>query len=278
VARFGEDGLRPMRAIRFVAQLGFDLDGPTGEAIPGALPVVRRVAAERLTDELSKLLVASHPAAALVLLGTTGLLAVVLPPLAIRPAAEIEHALRVAAAAPPSLAHRLAALLHLLKEDGAAAALAALRLSRAAVDETLALVRAFPCLAESGAGLPPEGPAELRRWLSQVDPRRAAGLLELAEAEVTTLPPGRHQALAARVKRLKGTVAELLATSPPLSVRDLALDGRAVAEILGSAPGPQVGEGLRHLLDRVLERPEENTPERLRAALREWSAHGQGRL
>ena len=38
------------------------------------------------------------------------------------------------------------------------------------------------------------------------------------------------------------------------------------------------GEALRHLLDRVLEHPEENEPERLRAALRDWSARGGGRV
>jgi hypothetical protein len=51
-----------------------------------------------------------------------------------------------------------------------------------------------------------------------------------------------------------------------------------VAEVLGTDPGPKVGAALRHLLDRVLESPEENEPERLRAALREWSARGGGRV
>jgi tRNA nucleotidyltransferase (CCA-adding enzyme) len=43
VARFGEDGLRPLRAVRFAAQLGYDLDPATQAAIAGALPVVRKV-------------------------------------------------------------------------------------------------------------------------------------------------------------------------------------------------------------------------------------------
>ncbi len=77
---------------------------------------------------------------------------------------------------------------------------------------------------------------------------------------------------------VRAATAEVLAAAPPLAVRDLALDGRAVAEDLGAAPGPRVGEALRFLLDRVLESPEENTPERLRAALHDWSASGPGRI
>jgi tRNA nucleotidyltransferase (CCA-adding enzyme) len=275
--RFGEDGLRPMRAVRFVAQLGFALDGPTGAAIPGALPVVRRVAAERLTDELSRLLVAPHAGEALALLRSTGLLAVALPPLAAGPAAGLDHAEQVAGAAPPQLAPRLAALLHRLGADGAGRALAALRLSRAVADEAMALVQAFPCLGE-GAGLPRGGPADLRRWLSRVDPRRAEVLLDLADAERAALAPDRRDAAAARAKSVRAAVAEVLAAGPPLALRDLALDGRDVAEALGAAPGPRVGEALRYLLDRVLERPEENTPERLRAALHGWPGPGPGRI
>ncbi len=57
-----------------------------------------------------------------------------------------------------------------------------------------------------------------------------------------------------------------------------ALDGLEVAEILGAPPGPRVGEALRHLLERVLEDPSENEPQRLRAALLDWSAKGPGRI
>lgn len=276
--RFGEDGLRPMRAVRFVAQLGFELDGPTCSAIPGALPVVRRVAAERITDELSRLLVAPHAREAFPLLRGTGLLGVALPPLAAGPEGDLDHALLVSGAAAEQLAPRLAALLHRLGADGAARALGALRLSRAVADEAVALVRAFPCQGEGGAGLPACAPVELRRWLSRVEPRRAEVLLNLAEAEGAALAPDRQDAAAAQVKAARTAVAEVLAAAPPLALRDLALDGRAVGEALGATPGPKVGEALRYLLDRVLERPEENTPERLRAALHGWPGPGPGRI
>src|SRR3954451_9207303 len=59
VARFREDGLRPMRAVRQAAQLGFTIDPPTAAAIPAALDSFRKVSAERIRDELCKLLASS---------------------------------------------------------------------------------------------------------------------------------------------------------------------------------------------------------------------------
>ena len=112
------------------------------------------------------------------------------------------------------------------------------------------------------------------RW----NPKRAEGLLGLAAAELTALSSGRRLAAAAQLKRLGAAVSEVLAGEPPLSIRELALDGSAVAEALGKGPGPHIGEALRYLLDRVLEHPEENTPERLRAALLDWSASGGRRI
>lgn len=271
-ARFGEDGLRPMRAVRFVAQLGFDLDRATRAAIPGALEVVRLVAVERITDELAKLLVARHAGAALRLLRSTGLLGIVLPPLAALPPRDVRHAAAVAGEAPPDVAARLAALLHPLGAEGAGAALSSLRLARQVSEAATALVRFHPCLRTGAPALPATEPAAIRRWLSRVEPHRAETLLAMAAAEARGLPPSARGHAGADLARVRKRVTEVLRSPPPLAIRDLALDGRDVAEILGAAPGPRVGEALRHLLDRVLQDPRENDPERLRAALREWSA------
>ncbi len=81
VARFGEDGLRPLRAIRFATVLDFELDAATESAIPGALDVFRKVAPERVRDEFLKLLLAPGVERGLGLLATTGLLAAALPEL-----------------------------------------------------------------------------------------------------------------------------------------------------------------------------------------------------
>jgi tRNA nucleotidyltransferase (CCA-adding enzyme) len=276
-ARFGEDGLRPVRGVRFVAQLGFALDPATRAAIPGALQVVRRVAAERLTDELAKLLVAPHAALGLWLLRTTGLLGVVVPPVAALPARAVLHSAVVLRGAPVELPARLAVLLHQAGAD-AAAALAGLRVPRRTVDEASALLRAYPCLRARAPALPGGEPAAIRRWLAEVGPPRAPALLALAAAEAQARTFGQRAAAVAQVEALSARIAAVRRTSPPLAVSDLALDGRAVADALGVQPGPHVGEALRHLLDRVLDDPALNEPQALRAELERWWAARAGRL
>ncbi|MDR1212080.1 MAG: polynucleotide adenylyltransferase, partial [Spirochaetaceae bacterium] len=59
--RFGEDGLRPLRALRFASQLDFKLEETTLAAIAPALPSTTQVAIERVREELDKMLVSDLP-------------------------------------------------------------------------------------------------------------------------------------------------------------------------------------------------------------------------
>ncbi|MDR1899636.1 MAG: HD domain-containing protein [Treponema sp.] len=79
--RFAEDGLRPLRALRFASQLGFEVEEATLRAIPGALAVTAQVSAERVRDELCRVLNSPQPSTALRLMEQTGLLALLLPEL-----------------------------------------------------------------------------------------------------------------------------------------------------------------------------------------------------
>jgi tRNA nucleotidyltransferase (CCA-adding enzyme) len=81
IARFREDGLRPMRAVRQAAQLAFAIDPPTQAAIEPTLDVFRKVSAERIRDELLKMLGAPRPSRGLALMRDTGLLREVMPEL-----------------------------------------------------------------------------------------------------------------------------------------------------------------------------------------------------
>lgn len=270
VARFGEDGLRPMRAVRFAAQLGYDLDPATQAAIPGALPVVRKVSRERVADELTRLVIAPDAARGVQLMRATGLLGVVLPALAARPDQEVEHAISVLTATPAEPALRLAALLHGLSAGEVGRTLVELRLSRRVSDETAALVRAHACRLAGGRALP-STPADVRRWLSEAGPDRAASLVDLARAEAAA-PVQQESADGARreVEHLAEAIARIRRDRDPLTTQELALDGRAVMRILGAGPGPHVGEALRHLLERVLADPGENREDQLSIALRRW--------
>lgn len=80
--RFGEDHLRMLRAVRFAAELGFEIEPGTLEAIRELAPAIRRISAERLRDELSRILTGANPKRGFELLDATGLLDQVLPEVA----------------------------------------------------------------------------------------------------------------------------------------------------------------------------------------------------
>jgi poly(A) polymerase len=80
--RFAEDHLRLLRAVRFAAQLQFEIHPETLAAIRALAPAIERVSAERIREELQKLFAPPHAARGLVLLRDSGLLAPVLPELA----------------------------------------------------------------------------------------------------------------------------------------------------------------------------------------------------
>jgi putative nucleotidyltransferase with HDIG domain len=80
--RFSEDGLRPLRGLRFASQLDFKLDELTLAAIPGAIALTSAVAAERIREELDKTIASAKPSVALLLMEKTGLLSAIIPELA----------------------------------------------------------------------------------------------------------------------------------------------------------------------------------------------------
>jgi len=80
--RFGEDHLRLLRAVRFAAQLDFEIEPKTFAAVKSLAPKIKLISAERIRDELLKLFRPPHAARGLVLLRDSGLLPFVLPELA----------------------------------------------------------------------------------------------------------------------------------------------------------------------------------------------------
>jgi len=208
------------------------------------------VAQERVRDEFLKLLLARGAARGLTLLSTTGLLTAAFP--------ELDAAVRAGvgatvAAAPARAEVRLAVLLETTVEREAV--LRRLRLPAKTVEEIRALL-SHP-VPSNAAGWTD---SDVRRWASALGRERVEDALALAAAK--GLPTA---------QKVRERVQELLARSPPLPVRELALDGRGVMEALGVGPSPVVGEATRFLLEEVLTAPERNTEEALRQALRDWS-------
>lgn len=294
-ARFAEDGLRPLRAVRFAAVLGFVLDGPTEEAIPTTLPSFRKVAAERVREEFTRILLSDRPREGLLLLERTGLLAGFLPELIScvdqlqdpsYPGDVFDHSVRATASSPPVLEVRLTALLHDVAKPRTAQPrpggghdfhdherlgetlvrdiLARLRYPSKVIDEVARLTREH--LFDEGAKW--TDPA-LRRFLARLGEPLLDPFFAFLEADRSTRVDG--AARRAKVKALQARLEDLLAQRPPLDARALALNGHQVMAALGVGPSRAVGEATRFLLDQVLEDPSLNTPETLTRLLRKWA-------
>lgn len=304
VQRFSEDGLRPLRAVRFASIFGFGLESETARAIPATRDTFRKVAMERVRDELTKLLLRSpKPSRGLSLLLETGLLSDIAPEL-LESIGFVqnrwhrwdvwEHTLRVVDATPPRLVVRLAALLHDIAKprcaenvgpgehtfykhefvgaDVTQVVLERLRYPRKVIDAVAHQVREHNWFYR-----PEWNDGTVRRHLAQVGPEALEDFFALREADIR----GRGRAVQsglANVAELRSRFAHELARASALSIRDLAVGGGDLMKELGLPPGPNVGETLRALLQHVLDHPDANTRgallERARAIVADLAAQG----
>lgn len=249
-ARFAEDGLRIMRAIRFAATLGFALDGDTTAAIPGALPSLAKVSRERVKVELDKLLGAPAPGAALTIARATGVLAQELPEATVDDAA---WPARLAWLERAPAEARLAVLVAGGPDGEASAAAAerALRRLKAANDERDRAVRLVRLAHHAD-------PTErvVRRVLARCGRAHAALAVALWQARGDAAPA------------VADAGAAILGRGDALNAGELALTGAALIAALGLTPGPAVGRALAACLEAVLDDPTRNQPEALVAIAR----------
>lgn len=298
--RFREDGLRAMRAVRQATQLGFEIEPLTQAAIPETLASFRKVSAERIRDELMKLLVAPEPSRGIELMRTTGLLGEVLPellegvnhPQNRRYRGDVyQHTLAALdqIAAVPVL--RLAALLHGVAKPRSAVPIANApgeftfdgheRLGAQLVDAICRRLRLSTDDRELVVALvsqhafvyaPDWTEGEVRRFLRKVGLNRLEALFALREAEVAGRGSGQQQD--ADTKELRARIEATLAASDVLGPGDLAINGADVMRVLGIRPGRRVGVILAALLERVLDDPALNSRETLERLLPEVAGAG----
>lgn len=288
--RFREDGLRPLRACRFAAMLGFTIEPATKEAIPRALDVAARVSAERVRDELVKMLGSPLPSAGLRPMHETGLLALFIPELAAGEGVAqgdlhcwdvLTHSLMSCDAAPRGdLVVRLAALLHDVGKPSAAGTSSDgrptfhghERRSRDLAASLLERLRFPAAVIRDVAHLVGEhmfnyteewSDAAVRRLVARVGERYIDQLIALRKADFTGMCPGNADAYPHGLVRFAARVHDVLEGAKALTVRELAADGTAIMERLGIPPGPAVGAVLSQLLDAVLDDPALNERERL---------------
>ncbi len=294
VERFREDALRPVRAARFAATLEMELDPATRAALGRTVDRAAQVAVERVRAELERLMESRRPSVGFDLLREAGLLELWMPELTLGVGVVqnrfhaydvYRHGLTTCDAAPAEKpVVRWAALLHDIGKPatrveragegtfynhqfvGAELAdrlLERLRFPLETRQRIVHLVREHMFDYRSGWS-----DAALRRWLRRVGEDAVADLFDLRIAD--SLGNGLRQGFPAYLEEMHERIERLLAESAVLRVKDLAVGGREVMEVLGLPPGPRVRETLEALLEEVLDRPGRNTREHLLARLEQW--------
>ena len=290
--RFAEDGLRPLRALRFASQLDFKVDDKVLAAIPGALQLTAAVAAERIRDELDKIIASGKPSTALSHMEKTGLLELIIPELAACRGVEqesiygchsydvLDHSLLACDyAASKGMSHelRLAALFHDLGKTATAkidkngkrtfyqhekksSALARrifehFRYPNAVMKKVCHLIEEHMFHYEENWS-----DAAVRRFVIRAGIENLDDLFALrradAYAKAGVEPP--LDFLLPLVKRIE----ETLARGRFLSIRDLAVSGNDLIAA-GIYPGKHMGIILKELFEAVLNDPALNNRETL---------------
>lgn len=279
--RFTEDALRMLRALRFSAQLSFEIEEETKLAVKALAPNLRKISKERIQAELSKLLLSEHPEHYQRIF-ETGLAPYITP-----------HFPLLADAAYPAMPDsaprkkylRYGMLLRNVPEQ-AGQILRELKLD----NETIRLGRSIAEL--HGTALPETayrcrsllseyGSELLSDWLRMEEalllaedcaaPGRCEVLPETAEGGETVPAPAASDAVRSRdtrrerlrkIRQAEKQIEEILSRGDCLSIAGLAVNGRDLME-QGIESGPKLGEMLHMLLDYVLEDPERNRRETL---------------
>ncbi len=305
--RFKEDGLRPLRACRFAAQLGFTIEPATLAAIPERLEVAAQVAPERVLQELNKLLTARWPAQGLRNLEATGLLELWLPELratvgcgqhghhrypvwehTLRVLEELADAghrdLKTAWAAllhdvgkPPSRTEDAEGIVHFYGHEAISVGMVETLLRRLKAGNEL--IEQVAALVKHHGAHPDDqwGDAACRRLLRRFqedhldEPAwhalRLADQLAKGWGDEPLMPSpddglfgeAWREAVRTRCAATQARLEQVKREQPPLSVKALALDGRALMALAERSGGPWLGALQKHLLETVLDDPAKNT-------------------
>ena len=262
--RFTEDALRILRLYRFAARFGFALDAATARAARQLAPHLDCISAERIQEELAKLLTAPQPGAYL----EPAVLAVVLPELTPAALDAAKPVLDACPAGEKNLPVRWAALLGALGETDTRRVLKRLRCSNACIEETAVLVRETAgegvcrSFSEEKASAHP-GDIHIRQLLGRYGLCTVERLCALCAA----LQPQNAPACALAAQRAR----QLEADGVCCRVSQLAVNGRDLMAA-GIPAGPALRRVLEALLDGVIRAEYPNEKPALLAAAQKISA------
>jgi poly(A) polymerase len=309
---FSDDPLRMMRAARFAAQLGFEVDPTVIAAIKEMAARIEIISAERVRDEFVKLIMSENPRIGIAILVDTGLADYVLPEI---PKLKLEidehhhhkdvyeHTLKVLEQAisledrlgGPNLVIRLAALLHdigkpktreLIPGGGvsfhhhevvgarmAKERLKTLRFSNDVVDDVSSLV--FLHLRFHGYGTGEWTDSAVRRYIRDAE-HQLIHLHVLTRADCTTRNQRKAESLAKTYDSLEERILKLMEEEELEKIRP-DLDGLEIMAILGISPSPIVGRAYQYLLDLRMDRGPLG-PDVAKAELLKWWSENQSKI
>ena len=302
-ARFSEDALRLLRAVRLAADLGFEIEAKTAAAARKLAGLLEFIAKERVRDELAKIVMTPRAAAGVQALEDYGLLKFVLPEL--REGIGVgqnkhhvytvfEHNIRAldySASKNYSFEVRLASLLHdvgkprtkagegldstfyghdVVGAKMAVKMLDALHFSKETVKHVAHLVRYHLFYYNVGE----VSEAGVRRFLNRAGPEYIDDLIKVREAD--RIGSGVPKAVPYKLRHLLFMIEKV--KQDPVGPKMLAANGADVMRVASLAPGPKVGAILAILLEEVLDDPAKNTKERLEGRITELAGRSEKEL
>lgn len=297
VERFQEDALRLMRAVRLTTKLDFDIELKTARAMAANAKLLTRVSAERIRDELSKMVMADTPDRGFEIMRELGILPFVMPELLEGyGVGQNKHhiytiwehnlrALKYAAEKKWTFEVRMAALLHDVAKPrtkqgdgpdstfyghdvvGAAMAvkiLERLKYPRQVIQKVSKLVRFHLFYYNVGE----VSESSVRRLIRKIGPEDMDDLIKVRICD--RIGSGVPKAEPYKLRHFRFLVEKL--SRDPISVKMLRITGNDVMEIVGLEPSPKIGFLLNILLEDVLDDPLRNRKAHLTKRAKELAA------
>lgn len=291
-ARFSEDALRILRAVRFAAQLGFAIEESTKEGIRTLAPNLSLISAERIQVELVKMLLSPNPEL-LRMAYELGITKVILPEFDAMMATEQEtphhmynvgeHTLKSIGFVPVDKVLRLTMLLHdvakpltkMIDENGKAhfhmhseegTELAKQILRRLKFDnDTLHKVSKLVFYHDLRI---PATPRSVRRAMSRMGEELFPYYLLIRKADTLAQSEYQREEKLQNIEEIRTLYEDVMSRKECVTLKNLAISGSDLIA-MGMEPGKKIGETLSFLLEKVLENPEYNTKEKLSEIIRE---------
>jgi tRNA nucleotidyltransferase (CCA-adding enzyme) len=278
--RFKEDALRMIRAVRFMATLGFKIEEKTKNSIVKNHQLIENVSAERIKTEFDRILLSNNPGEGIRTLTDTNLMKYIIPELyktvdfdqhsKYHDKNVYDHTIAVVENIEPKLDLRLAALLHDISKpesftldeeleghfkghhiksaDKSLEILKRLRYDNKTIENVRVLIR-YHYLKD--ISIKEKG---VKRFINNVGKERLDDIFKLNIADIKGKADMRS---IDKVYNLQKKCKEIFEKQEPLSIKDLKINGNDIIKT-GVKEGKKVGEVLQYLLEKVLENPDLN--------------------